>query len=129
MIAALNGITDISDGDDITDAKSFAKQMDGKSVAVGEKVAKVLKNYIVAAKGIALTGDSAVSTLADGYYIIIDETTLGNNEVANAALLQVAGDTVTINVKTSTTTIDKKIDGTNDADTEANDGMIESNDG
>ena len=107
----------------------LAKALDGKSVAVGEKVVKVLKDYTVPAKAIELTDDDAVDELEDGYYIIIDETTLSENEVANAALLQVAGETVTINVKTSTTTVDKKIDGTNDMDSEANNGMIESNDG
>ena len=125
MLAALNAIDGISD---VTDGKTLGAALDGASEATGKAVAKVLKDYTVAANAIALTGDGASSTLADGYYIIIDETTLGDNEVANAALLQVAGDTVTIQVKTSTTTVDKKIDGSSDADS-ATTGLVESNNG
>jgi len=122
MLNALNAIDGISG---VTNGKTLAAALDGKDVALGEKVAKVLQEYVVTANAITVTDGS---TLNDGYYIIIDETTLGNNEVANAALLQVAGDAVAIAVKTSTTTVDKKIDGSSDADS-ATTGLVESNNG
>ncbi len=97
----------------VDDTTKLLAALNGKSTAVGEKIAKVLKDYTVAGKAITVkNGD----TIADGYYIILDETDLSNNDVANAALLQVAGDKVVINVKTDKPTIEKKIDGAKDAD-------------
>ena len=122
MLTALNAIDGISG---VTDGKTLGAALDGASEATGKAVAKVLKDYTVAEKAISVSNGGS---LADGYYIIIDETTLGDNDVANAALLQVAGDTVTINVKTSTTTVDKEIDGAHDADSETT-GNVKSNNG
>ncbi len=123
MLAALNTALSTTT---VTDGKTLAKALDG--VTDGKAIAKILKDYTVAANAIPLTGDGKVTTLADGYYIIIDETTLSGDMVANAALLQVAGDAVTIQVKASTTTVDKEIDGDNDADT-ATTGNVKSNNG
>ena len=109
----------------VDSADKLLTALDGKATADGEKVAKILKDYVVAAKAITVANDG---TLEDGYYIIIDETTLGDNDVANAALLQVAGDKVTINVKTDKPSIVKKIDGDTDADT-ATTGLVDTNNG
>ena len=110
---------------EVNSADKLLKALDGKDATVGEKIAKILKDYTVAAKGITVANNG---TLDDGYYIIIDETTLGENDVANAALLQVAGDKVTINVKTDKPSVEKKIDGDKDADT-ATSGLVDANNG
>lgn len=50
------------------------------------------------------------NTLEAGYYLIVDTTDVsGENKVQNAALLQVVGDVVQINVKTDRPTLDKQI--------------------
>lgn len=108
---------------DATEADKSAKKV------LAEKAAKVLQEYVVAAKAQSITNGGK---LGNGYWIIIDETTLAENDVANAALLQVSGDTVTIAVKTSKTTVDKEIDATTDADTTNDsdaDGVVKSNNG
>lgn len=125
MLSALSTAT----GKTVTDGKSLANALDGvTSDTTAKAVALALKEHVVAANAIALTGDDKVTTLADGYYIIIDETQIGDDEVLNASLLQVAGDTVTIQVKTSTTTIDKKIDGETDKDNTTS-GLVDANNG
>ena len=114
----------ISGLEDATDAVKLAAALDGKSTEVGKQIAKILKDAVTGG-GIAVTNGG---TLDDGYYIIIDETELGENDVANAALLQVAGDKVTINVKTDKPSVVKKIDGDKDAD-EQTAGLVDTNNG
>ena len=109
----------------VASPEDLIKALDGKTTEDGEKIAKILKDAVIKDNAISVTNDG---TLEDGYYIIIDETTLGNNDVANAALLQVAGDKVTINVKTDKPHVEKKIDGEADADT-ATAGLVDTNNG
>ena len=109
---------------EVDSANALITALNGKDTATGEKVAKVLKD---ATAGNGTTVENG-STLDDGYYIIIDKTELNDNDVANAALLQVAGDKVTINVKTDKPEIEKKIDGNKDIDS-ATTGLVDTNNG
>ena len=109
---------------EVDSANALITALDGKNTATGEKVAKVLKDATAGEGTTVANGD----TLEDGYYIIIDETELADNDVANAALLQVAGDKVTINVKTDKPKIEKKIDGNKDKDS-ATTGLVDTNNG
>ena len=109
---------------EVDSANALITALNGKDTATGEKVAKVLKDATAGEGTKVANGD----TLEDGYYIIIDETELEDNDVANAALLQVAGDKVTINVKTDKPEIEKKIDGDKDKDS-ATTGLVDTNNG
>lgn len=109
---------------EVDSANALITALNGKDTATGEKVAKVLKDATAGEGTTVADGD----TLEDGYYIIIDETDLEDNDVANAALLQVAGDKVTINVKTDKPEIEKKIDGDKDKDS-ATTGLVDTNNG
>ena len=113
-----------TDFGEVDSANALITALDGKNTATGEKVAKVLKDATAGEGTTVANGD----TLEDGYYIIIDETELEDNDVANAALLQVAGDKVTINVKTDKPKIEKKIDGNKDKDS-ATIGLVDTNNG
>lgn len=113
-----------TDFGEVDSANALITALDGKDTATGEKVAKVLKDATAGEVTTVANGD----TLEDGYYIIIDETELEDNDVANAALLQVAGDKVTINVKTDKPKIEKKIDGNKDKDS-ATTGLVDTNNG
>ena len=113
-----------TDFGEVDSANALITALDGKNTATGEKVAKVLKDATAGEGTTVANGD----TLEDGYYIIIDETELADNDVANAALLQVAGDKVTINVKTDKPKIEKKIDGNKDKDS-ATEGLVDTNNG
>ena len=113
-----------TDFGEVDSANALITALNGKDTATGEKVAKVLKD---ATAGNGTTVENG-STLDDGYYIIIDKTELNDNDVANAALLQVAGDKVTINVKTDKPKIEKKIDGNKDIDS-ATTGLVDTNNG
>ena len=109
---------------EVDSANALITALNGKDTATGEKVAKVLKDATAGEGTTVANGD----TLEDGYYIIIDETELADNDVANAALLQVAGDKVTIKVKTDKPEIEKKIDGDKDKDS-ATEGLVDTNNG
>lgn len=53
---------------------------------------------------------NAETELADGYYVIVDETASDGDVAINAALLEIVGDeTVEINVKTDKPSIEKKV--------------------
>ena len=110
--------------DNVNNADDLIAALNGADERAGQKVAKILKDYVKGGGTTVANGGS----LPDGYYIVIDESELGDNEVANAALLQVAGDKVTINVKTDKPSVEKKIDGSKDADTGTT-GLVDANNG
>jgi len=62
--------------------------------------------------GTALTAGN--NTLEKGYYLIVDTTNVDENDAKNAALLQVTKN-VTITVKTSIPSVEKKVDDINDS--------------
>jgi len=118
----------------------FSNGFDGLDVALvnsASGLAEILKNYAetsvqietfiaIALKHLAGTGtaiDVANGTdLADGYYLIVDTTKVdGEDEVANAALLQVAGESIEINAKVEKPPHYKKVK--ENADFTADDGF------
>lgn len=58
----------------------------------------------------AVAISSATTTLDYGYYLIADSTNVqGQDDAANALILQVAGDDITINLKTDKPYVEKKV--------------------
>lgn len=49
------------------------------------------------------------NSLPEGYYLIVDTTDLGDGDAANAALLQVTGNEITIKAKTDKPSVEKKV--------------------
>lgn len=88
-----------TESDAITDAAAFAKDLVQNQKLSGDPVAT-----LNAGNGFKATG------LADGYYLIVDETTgtLADGDALSANMVKVAGD-VKVDLKKDTTSGDKKI--------------------
>ena len=73
-------------------------------------VAKAFAKFAYTQKtGDALSLGSGANELDAGYYLIVDTTRLTDGDAANAALLQVTGDTIEITVKTDAPEVEKKV--------------------
>ncbi|MCD8354150.1 MAG: isopeptide-forming domain-containing fimbrial protein [Clostridiales bacterium] len=98
-----------------TTAKNVADVLDAytDNSTVAKAFAALAVNYV---KGEGTVIAEGTSSLAAGYYLIVDTTTsLADGDAYNAALLQVTGGgTITIAEKTDAPTVDKSVD---DADT------------
>ena len=82
-------------------------------------LAQVLKEYCVAGNkaATAVTKGETTTLPAPGYYLVDDVTEDDEDEVMNPVVLFAAdGETAEINIKAEKPTLDKKIDGANDAD-------------
>ena len=87
-------------------AKVLASYADNSTEA--KKFAKIAYNHVVAANGVTIS--SATTSLADGYYLIVDVTEVEAGDSYNAALLQVTGkENIVIGLKKDQPTVVKKI--------------------
>ncbi len=95
-------------------AADVAKVLDENysNTALAEAVAKIAYTCKTG-QGVVLT--AGTTTLADGYYLIVDTTSnVGEGSAYNAALLQVVGN-VDVQVKTGVPQVEKKVKDTNDS--------------
>ena len=106
FLTVLKGDTTI--GGAFTDANSAADVAEAmnnwsNNSPNAEKFAELAYNHVKGKTGKALSEESV--TLHEGYYLIVDTTTVADQDkVANKALLQVVGDSITIAPKTAKTT-------------------------
>lgn len=79
----------------------------GDNSAEAEAFIDVLQKHLSVAHGITVVDGV---DLADGYYLIVDNTAVdGKYEVNNASLLQVVGENITITAKVEKPTMEKKV--------------------
>ena len=96
------------------------------SDTVAKTVARIANDNINAEDGISLIVGSE-NNLDTGYYLIVDTTNISGDAVKNASLLQVVGDSVTINVKTDKPSVEKKVQENTDTNDAASDGKYGDN--
>lgn len=102
--------TENSSFNSCTDATSVAEVLstfenDSKEANLFAKIAFANIN---SANAIAISTET--TKLDDGYYLIVDNTDVqGQDKVANASLLQVAGEDITIGLKTDKPSVEKKV--------------------
>ena len=127
LLAALKADTDLGFlFADVTKASQAADAMSKLTAAQATKLADIVSAHLNTAA--TVTQEKGVITIADpGYYFIKDRD--GSlKDIADTAytkfILQVVGDQ-TVTEKTDVPTIDKKIDGSKDADSKTT-GMVES---
>ena len=91
----------VADADAKTVAKAISEFNNTQAVALAKALDETFKNA-----GTTLSAGNNV--LAQGYYLIVDTTNIGNDDARNASLLQLTRD-VTVNVKTTIPTEEKKV--------------------
>lgn len=90
-------------------AKKVAEILESWSQASGkaENFAEIVYEHIMG-NGVSITENT--TSLEEGYYLIVDSTSsVEEGSAYNAALLQVTGNTIRINVKTDAPSIEKKV--------------------
>lgn len=104
--------TDVDGFAGVTDAATFAAELAKSSdnSAIAEQVAKIAYKHV---KGTATEITAETTTIAAGYYLIVDTTkNLEEGDAKNAALLQVTEkENIVIGNKTTKPTIEKTVNG------------------
>ena len=115
----LTGTNAIANG---ADAQTVAKKLADANLAYNDAKAKDLAQALgVLLKDVAGTTlhSNTTNEVPAGYYIVIDQSTLGDNDARNASLLQMTKD-ITITKKTDAPKVEKKIVQTDGSTKETN---------
>lgn len=100
----------VSEGENASTAEDVAKAIAADANEDSIKANKIAQAAYECKKTGIDVNLNAETKLADGYYVIVDETASDGDVAINAALLEIVGDgTVEINVKTDKPSIEKKV--------------------
>lgn len=120
FLTALTTSKDFGENNPFANAESaedVAKVLEGQEFnsEMAIAFARIATDYVVEYEGITLKqGPGAMNVVDQGYYLIVDETTLnGTDTVRNASLLQLTKD-VTITVKVDVPQVDKQVQENSD---------------